>query len=100
MRLEGLNGEVTAITQEVAVLEDLLRSRTRKESVLDSLVRDLQIAEAIFAATLAKIDLGKGDPFASYPIMQLVEDPNLPKEPRCAEKKPSASRKFLWVLCL
>ncbi len=86
MRYKGLSGEVSAMTQEVAALEDLLKSRTRKESVLDSLIRDLQIAEAIFAATLAKIDLGKGDPFASYPIMQVVEEPGQPAKPSSPKK--------------
>ncbi|MGF1604224.1 MAG: GumC family protein [Thermosynechococcaceae cyanobacterium] len=86
MRYQGLSGEVTAMTQEVASLENLLRSRTRKESELDSRIRDLQIAEAIFAATLAKLDLSKGDPFASYPIMQVVEEPSQPKKPNAPKK--------------
>lgn len=86
MRYQGLSGEVTAMTQEVASLENLLQNRTRKESELDGRIRDLQIAEAIFAATLAKIDLGKGDPFASYPIMQVVEEPSQPKEPSAPKK--------------
>lgn len=85
-RLQGLGGEVSGITSEIGKLERLLRDRTRKESVLDSLLRDLQIAEAVFAATLAKIDLGKGDPFASYPLMQMIEKPSLPTDPSAPKK--------------
>jgi uncharacterized protein involved in exopolysaccharide biosynthesis len=41
----------------------------------------VQIAEAIFTSTLAKVDLSKSDPYGSFPLLQLVEDPDLPEEP-------------------
>lgn len=100
MRHQGLRGEVEAMSQELNGLENLLRKRTRKESTLESLIRDLQIAEAVFAATLAKIDLGKVDPFASYPIMQLVEKPGLPKKPSSPKKGLVLAGSFMGSLLM
>ncbi|MEB3336343.1 MAG: hypothetical protein VKJ46_02705, partial [Leptolyngbyaceae bacterium] len=34
-----------------------------------------------FASTLAKSDLGKGETFSSYPLLQLLEEPSLPETP-------------------
>ena len=86
-KLQGAIGEVQALTEEVGLLEQSLQGLTQKESVLEGLLRDLQVAEAIFASTLAKVDLGAGDPYASYPIMQLIEAPNLPVEPSSPKRK-------------
>jgi uncharacterized protein involved in exopolysaccharide biosynthesis len=53
---------------------------SQKQAILDRRSRELQMAEAIFSSTLAKVDLGKSDPYGSFPLLQMVEDPNLPEE--------------------
>ena len=47
-------------------------------STLADLVRDHRIAEAVFSSALARIDTNKQDPFASYPLVQTLEEPSRP----------------------
>ncbi len=84
---EGLLGEITTLKDQINVLNNKLTILTQKEAILDNLDRDVQIAEAIFASTLTKIDLSKGDPFASFPMMQVVEQPTFPVEPSAPKPK-------------
>ncbi len=78
---QGKGGQVIVLMQQIAQLEARLADLTPKESILESLERDLKIAEAVFASTLAKIDLGRGDPFGSFPLLQIIEEPSLPQKP-------------------
>ena len=50
-------------------------------SELADLQRDHHIAEAVFSSALARIDTNKQDPFASYPLVQTLAEPSLPKRP-------------------
>ena len=84
---EGLSGKITAFKQEINRLNNELTILTQKGAVLDNLDRDVQIAEAVFASSLTKIDLSKGDPFASFPMMQVIEQPTLPVEPSAPKPK-------------
>lgn len=84
---QGLIAEVKSLSQQVQALEQRLKILVQKESILDNYLRELQIAEAVFTSTLAKVDLGKSDPFGSYPLVQLVEPPSLPEEPSAPRKK-------------
>jgi uncharacterized protein involved in exopolysaccharide biosynthesis len=54
---------------------------------LDSLLRDHQVAETVFASALARIDTNRTDVFASYPLTQTVEMPALPGSPATPSKK-------------
>ncbi len=47
-------------------------------SHLDGLKRDLQVAEAVFSSALARTDTSKSDYFASYPMVQTLEAPDIP----------------------
>ena len=87
----GLGGQVTEITQQLGGIEGRLKDLAKKEFVLEGLQRDLQVAEAIFSSTLAKIDVGKTDIFASYPLVQTLLDPGLPDAPSSPKKN------FVWL---
>lgn len=50
-------------------------------SELADLQRDHRVAEAVFSSALARIDTNKQDPFASYPLVQTLAPPSLPKRP-------------------
>lgn len=78
---QGLTSGVYTLEQQVTQLESRLNGLAQRQSVLENLQRDEQTAEAVFASTLAKIDLGKSDIFTAYPLMQKVDEPSLPEEP-------------------
>lgn len=85
--LKGLEGQIVTLKQQLSELTAELNVLTEKESIHDNLDRDLQIAQAVFASTLTKIDLSKGDPFASFPMIQIIEEPTLPEEPSAPKPK-------------
>ncbi len=77
---QGLVGQLAVLSQQIQQLEMRLNLFSQKQAILDRRSRELQMAEAIFSSTLAKVDLGKSDPYGSFPLLQMVEDPNLPEE--------------------
>ncbi|WP_204368507.1 hypothetical protein [Neosynechococcus sphagnicola] len=84
---QGLVGQLAVLTQQIDQLETRLNLFSQKQSILDRRFRELQIAEAIFTSTLAKVDLGNSDPYGSFPLLELVEDPSLPEEPTAPKPK-------------
>ncbi len=76
-----------------AMREQLENTQIRVEKLavpateLDSLLRDHQVAETVFASALARIDTNRTDVFASYPLTQTVEMPALPGSPATPSKK-------------
>jgi uncharacterized protein involved in exopolysaccharide biosynthesis len=84
---EGFTAQAQEIDQQIAQLESRLKSLTRRQATLDSLKRDMQIAEAVFSSTLARLDIGKSNTFGSYPLIQLVIQPTLPDNPSSPKEK-------------
>ncbi len=78
---QRLKGETKELSAQISVLESRLRRMSQDQFKVDSLKRDLQVAETVFAATLAKLDLGKENIYSIYPPLQLISKPNLPEEP-------------------
>jgi uncharacterized protein involved in exopolysaccharide biosynthesis len=85
--LKGLEGQIATLKEQIENLKAELNVLTEKETIHDNLDRNLQIAQAVFASTLTKIDLSKGDPFASFPMIQIIEEPTLPEEPSAPKPK-------------
>jgi uncharacterized protein involved in exopolysaccharide biosynthesis len=74
----GLKGQIKALDQQITPLEERLETLAQRQSTLENLKRDSQIAEAVFASTIAKLDLGQGDIFSAYPLVQMAVEPDLP----------------------
>ncbi len=84
----GFDAEAKALKQEITKLESRLSDLAQKASQLDRLQRDVQVAEAVFASTVTKLDLGKGNIYSSYPLVQIFREPTV-------EKKPSSPKTTL-----
>jgi len=54
---------------------------------LEDLQRDFQVAEAVFASAIARAQSKKTDVFASYPLVQVLENPSLPDAGASPRKK-------------
>ncbi|MBD2338980.1 hypothetical protein H6G64_18565 [Calothrix sp. FACHB-156] len=78
---KGLNIQAQKIEKEIAKLESRLKILTQKQSSLDELRRDMQVAEAVFSTTLTRLDIGKSNAFGSYPFIQIITEPTLPDTP-------------------
>jgi uncharacterized protein involved in exopolysaccharide biosynthesis len=77
----GAGAQLARIDREIDALDARLQLLTQKQSRLEALKRNEQIAEAVFASTLAKLDLGQADIFAAFPLIQMAVEPSLPDRP-------------------
>ena len=77
---EKLKAQHEELGFQIGLLENRLKALAKQQSTLDRLNRDLQVAEAVFTSTLAKLDLGKDGVYTLYPPLQLVVEPSLPDE--------------------
>lgn len=92
---QGLTAEVQSLQQQIDQLETRLDGLAQRQSVLENLQRDQQTAEAVFASTLAKLDLGKSDIFTAYPLVQMLQKPSLPEKPSSPNKTLVVAGAFL-----
>lgn len=86
--LVTLASERAGLIQQRATLEIQAAAARRRmtelvhvASALEELNRDQQVAEAVFSSALARVDTSKTDFFASYPLVQTIEEPRLPTSP-------------------
>ena len=84
---KGLQGQAQVLDKQIAKFEDKLKNLGAQENTLDALKRDLQVAEAVFSSTLAKLDIGNSNVFGSYPLMEIVTEPTLPEDPSWPRKE-------------
>jgi len=77
----GINDKISKLKQQIAKMELRLSKDTQSAAMLDDLKRDHQISEAVFTSALARIDTGKSDIYASYPLIQILSQPNVPDKP-------------------
>ncbi|UZD89707.1 GumC family protein [Cognatishimia activa] len=81
-----------------------LAKASRAAAQLEDLQRDFQVAEAVFASAIARAQSSKTDVFASYPLVQVLENPSLPEEGSSPRKKlaflAGAGATFLALIAL
>jgi uncharacterized protein involved in exopolysaccharide biosynthesis len=82
----GLLGQRQALDGQIGQLERRLQDLSQRQSKLENLKRDEQIAEAVFASTLTKLDLGQGDLFTAFPLVQMAVEPSLPIKPSAPKR--------------
>ncbi|MBR9825705.1 MAG: hypothetical protein GYB36_07870 [Alphaproteobacteria bacterium] len=104
-----LSAQAEGARAEARSLQDrLLRNEQRVEDLapiaarLDSLLREHQVAETVFASALARLDTSRADVFASYPLAQLLEPPARPEGPSSPSKKIAALAAFggFFLYCM
>lgn len=83
----GLQANVASLTRQITQLEARKTILTKEKSKLDSLERDVKIADAVFSSNLTKLDLSKSINSPSYPPVVVITKPNLPDEPTSPKKK-------------
>lgn len=82
----GAASQVRKLDQQISSLEGRLRWMSQRQSTLENLKRNEQIAEAVFASTLAKLDLGQANIFAAFPLIQIAVEPSLPEKATSPKK--------------
>lgn len=75
---EGLRAEFNELERSQVLLNDQLKILARESAVLDRLQREFDLAQAVFTSAAARLEAGKADVFASYPVVQVLTLPSLP----------------------
>ncbi|AFY58137.1 hypothetical protein Riv7116_5771 [Rivularia sp. PCC 7116] len=83
---QGIKAQVNALNSEIPKLEERLKKLSQQQSVMEDLKRDVQVAEAVFSSTIAKLDLAKSSVSSSYPQIQPLATPSLPTEEAGVQK--------------
>jgi len=88
------DAERVGAVEEFAVLQTRLRdsqadltAKATAASELQDLERDFSVAEAVFATAIARAQSSKSDVYASYPLVQVLENPSLPDRPSSPNRK-------------
>lgn len=90
-------GNIAALAElrrQIAEQSTDTQTQVAQAAKLAELLRDLRVAEAVFSSALARLDTNKSDPFASYPLVQTLETPSLPR----SKAAPSAALVILSAL--
>ncbi|MEP3420953.1 MAG: hypothetical protein ABJN35_04405 [Erythrobacter sp.] len=75
----GNGAALSELRQQIAEQSADTERQVEQAARLADLMRDLRVAEAVFSSALAQLDTNKSDPFASYPLVQTLEAPSLPR---------------------
>jgi uncharacterized protein involved in exopolysaccharide biosynthesis len=74
----GVLAELADLKRTELQLNDQLKLYARESAVLDRLQKEFDLAEAIYTSAAARIEAGKADVFASYPVIQVLTTPSMP----------------------
>lgn len=83
----GLAAELVKLDAQCVAQSDRLDRLAPLAAQLEDLQRDFSVAEAVFASAIARSQSSKTDIFASYPLVQVLEDPTLPDGPSSPRRK-------------
>lgn len=83
----GLAAQVAGLTAHIEAEAARLEALAPLAARLEDLQRDFSVAEAVFASAIARTQSSKTDIYASYPLVQVLEDPSLPDGPSSPKRK-------------
>lgn len=83
----GLAAQYEALNSRYLSEKRRLEQAATAAAQLEDLQRDFQVAEAVFASAIARAQSSKTDVFASYPLVQVLENPSLPEDGTASRKK-------------
>jgi uncharacterized protein involved in exopolysaccharide biosynthesis len=82
IQLGGRRAELEAVKSELARLERDAQRLSVDATRFEGLKKDLLVAEAVYTSAAARLDTNRSDVFASYPLVQHLSQPELPKGPQ------------------
>ena len=85
----GLQSQSQELLSQIGDFETRLNRLSQDQFTVDRLERNLQVAEALFASSVAKLTLTEGDIYSIYPPIQLAAAPTLPDEDKYISPSPA-----------
>ncbi|KIC28130.1 hypothetical protein [Leisingera sp. ANG-M6] len=100
----GTARQYEALAQRLVFEQTRLQQLAASAARLKDLQRDFSVAEAVFASAIARTQSTKSDVYASYPLVQILENPSLPERPSSPDRKlafaAGAAATFMLVIAL
>ncbi len=97
---DGLAAQRTVVVEKLASADLRVDALMEAAARLDDLSRDYQVAEAVFASALARVDTSKTDVYASYPLVQVLEAASLPSSPSSPRMMIAIAAGIAGTFCL
>jgi uncharacterized protein involved in exopolysaccharide biosynthesis len=92
--LVRMEAEAAGVRREFETLSARLTEETTRLKILspaaarlEDLQRDFSVSEAVFTSAIARSQSTKSDIYASYPLVQVLENPSLPDAPSSPKRK-------------
>ncbi len=76
----GKQALLADIEQSIALVQDKLKIYSREVAELERLEHDFHMAEAVYTSAAARLEAGKADIFASYPVIQQLTTPSFAQD--------------------
>ncbi|SEQ03511.1 Uncharacterized protein involved in exopolysaccharide biosynthesis [Loktanella sp. DSM 29012] len=83
----GARQQLEALRAQYAAGQRDLAAKAAAAAQLQDLERDFSVAEAVFASAIARAQSSKSDVYASYPLVQVLENPSLADRPSSPNRK-------------
>ena len=83
----GAQRELATLQERMDASRNELSAKASAAAELQDLERDFSVAEAVFASAIARAQSSKADVYASYPLVQVLENPSLPDRPSSPNRK-------------
>ncbi len=83
---QGQRANVVALSQQINQLESRISLLAQEEGKLDSLEREVKIADAVYSSNLTKLDLSNSINSPSYPPIAVMTKPSLTDKPVAPKK--------------
>ena len=84
---QGLLSERDTVARRLDAETARLNKLAPVAARLEDMQRDFSVAEAVFASAIARSQSSKADIYASYPLVQVLENPSLPDRPTSPNRK-------------
>ncbi len=87
VEVSGARELLTELESQHAESQHALDRFAPTAAKMKDLERDFSVAEAVFASAIARAQSSKSDVYASYPLVQVLENPSLPEKPSSPNRK-------------
>ncbi|MFC3613032.1 GumC family protein [Lutimaribacter marinistellae] len=86
-RRAGIDRQIETVSARIKAEDTRLAILAPLAAELEDRQRDFAVAEAVFASAIARTESTKTDIYASYPLIQVLENPSLPDHPSSPRRK-------------
>jgi len=87
VELDAAQGELNTLATQFSNSQANIDKLAPTAAEMKDLERDFSVSEAVFASAIARTESSKSDVYASYPLVQVLEDPSLPERPTSPNRK-------------